>query len=383
MGLNGISIASLYAVVQKLLGGRVALLEIPEEIFVGELGCRNLRLPRSKAGEILAASGKKSQLFLEISRLVFPVFASPKMWERRRKGRVVPAPGDPSRVAYKTQCPERLHEAKPTAVKAAELLIGVDQERALPRALAVAPGKEHPDVLHRRADHEVVEIEKEPSLPSVKEVSEVTVAVDGVERNALAPRLIQRGHFLCCSPVASRAARGEEAFLLEESQGLTRKGLRAKRWPIVYAKRRADIVDPSQEPAQDRDLIVRELGGRASPRTRPDRIVDALDLVERRAVAKRERRTDWNLRFPQCGEKGVLLENRGGTPAPGTVELYDHVRAVFEVHIVNTIFEAGERRRMARRPEAPRLDSAQHPLGCQPKERFAHTRSIPETFARA
>src|SRR5271157_281654 len=196
------------------LGGRVALLEVPEEILVGELRGRRFRLPWSEPGKILAAAGQKTELFLEVARLIFPILASPKMRERRRECRVTPAPRDPGRVAHETQRPQRLHETEPAAVKAAELLIGVDQQRALPRTLAVAAGKEHPDILHRRADHEIVEVEKEPSLPSVKEVSEVTITVDGVERNALAPRFIERGNLLRCGPVAARAACREEALLL-------------------------------------------------------------------------------------------------------------------------------------------------------------------------
>jgi len=152
---------------------------------------------------------------------------------------------------------------------------------------------------------------------------------------------------------------------------------------MVHAKRRADVVDASQEPAQDRDLLVRELGGRTSARARPNRIVDALDLMECRTALKRKRRADGNLRFSQRREEGVLVENRFATPASGAVEFHDHVRSVFEVHIVHPIFEAGECGRMSRRAEAARLDGAQHPLGCQPKERFAHAKSIPRTFVRA
>src|SRR5215472_2797977 len=258
-------------------GGRVASLEIPEKVLVGEFGGARLGVPGSEPWEILGSATQQRELLLEVPGLVLPVLVRSEVWERRRERGIAPAPRDPGRVAHEAQRPKGLHQPEPAPVKAAELLVGVDQQRALPCAIAVTAREQHPHVLDRRADHEIIKIEKEPPLPAVKKISEVTISVDGVKGNALAPGLIQRSHPLRRGAVAARAARWEKAPLLQEGKGLAHKALGAERGPRLAVKRRADVVDPRQESPQDGDFIVGKLGGRASAGAWPDRVQDALD----------------------------------------------------------------------------------------------------------
>ena len=66
-------------------------------------------------------------------------------------------------------------------VEGAELAVALDQEVPLPVGLEISPRHEHPDVLDRRTDDHVVEVEKEPTLSTVEQIARMAVPMDRLE----------------------------------------------------------------------------------------------------------------------------------------------------------------------------------------------------------
>ena len=181
------------------------------------------------------------------------------MRERGREGRIAPALRDPRRVEHEAEGAQRLDEPQPARVEVAELAVALDQHLALALALGVAARDQHPDVVDRRAGHEIVEVEEEPALVAVEQVPAVAVAVNAVHGDARAPGVVERGHLLHHRAVAAPDFLGQEAAGLEEAQRRERARRRVQSRAVRRRRRRAHVVDARQQASQDRELLVAEL----------------------------------------------------------------------------------------------------------------------------
>ena len=92
-------------------------------------------------------------------------------------------------------------EAEGAAVEVAHLLVAFHQGLPLRVSLLVGAGRDQPQILHRGAGEEVVEIEEERAALSPEEVAEVTIAVDA--------RAFEIGEFLECGRAGVEDAPGD------------------------------------------------------------------------------------------------------------------------------------------------------------------------------
>src|SRR5262249_8524634 len=96
--------------------------QVPEQVLVRELGLRRGRLAQALGRVRLAREARG--LLLEVARLALPVLRRAEVRERRREGRVLPAPRDPRRVPDEAEGAQRLDEAQPARLEVAELAVG-------------------------------------------------------------------------------------------------------------------------------------------------------------------------------------------------------------------------------------------------------------------
>ena len=76
------------------------------------------------------------------------------------------------------QRPQRLDQPGLLRVEDVEHLVGLDQVRELAAAFVPVAREQHPQILHRRPRHGVVEVDEVGRIVAPQEVAEVTVAVD-------------------------------------------------------------------------------------------------------------------------------------------------------------------------------------------------------------
>ena len=159
---------------------------------------------------------------------------------------IAPALRDPRRVAEDAQRAQRLDQAQGRAIEVAHLLVAVDEQAALALRLVVAAGREQPQVLHRRAVAEVVEVEEEEAAAAGEQVAQVAVAVDAVSSPAAGQARAQASTM--ARPAAAKRARSSGGTKLarivalaeEHAQARLAVGLRdrAAAAPAPAARRR-------------------------------------------------------------------------------------------------------------------------------------------------
>ena len=196
----------------------------------------------------------------------------------------------------------------------------------------------------------------------------MAVAVDRLERDAAGALVVDARDLQGRTPVARCAGRRQEAAALEQVERLESQVPRRQLAPVRNADALADRMDAGEQAPQHGHLVVAKLVGRATTRARPEREVDALHAVQRVTVVEAHRRTHRDLRVAQREEHPVLVEDRLARPAPGPVELRDHVAPVLEAQVVDAVLEGVQGQAMTRRRETAALDRVEHALGREAKE---------------
>src|SRR5688572_4639120 len=84
------------------------------------------------------------RLFFQVDRLLHPMLLRIEVGEGGGERGIVPALGDPGRVVQVAQPAQRLDEREPARIELAELVVRLDEDLALLRALFVATADEQP-----------------------------------------------------------------------------------------------------------------------------------------------------------------------------------------------------------------------------------------------
>ena len=233
---------------------------------------------------------------------------------------------------------------------------------------AVVSRHQHPDVVHRGAEREVVEVEEEPALATAQQIAEVAVAVDAQQRDAFEPLGVDVGERLDGRGVALLARRRQPGAVEQFVERIEECGVGVEHRSIDRLLHRADVVDAREQSPESPQLVVGELVGLAAAGARPHAEADARLLSDGAAAGQRKRCADGNLGCPQIQQKAVLVLDAGATPAPGPVELHHHVCVVFEAQIPDAVLETAQHPAVSRGPQTRRAGGVERRVGAEIRE---------------
>src|SRR5690606_25611980 len=99
-------------------------------------------------------------LLAQCEDVLRPVAARVEPGKTVREGRIAPAPRQPGAVVHHPQGAQGLDQHQLAGVEIVEHAVAFDQLGELAQLLVALAGKQHPQVLHRRPVHAVVEVDE-------------------------------------------------------------------------------------------------------------------------------------------------------------------------------------------------------------------------------
>ena len=320
-------------------------------------------------------------LLVEQIHLAAPVVAAAKPGEVHRKGRVLPAAGEPGAVVDEAQGAQGLDQRQLAAVKGAELLVAVQQGGQLHRLLASVTGQQHPQVLHGGAHAGVVQVyEMRATVAGLvqrgpEDVAGVAIAVQAQHSGIFQAKLAFRpmdtsgSSYQFQSAVAGLAPGGlhvqrDQVLSQQPVARFLAKAGPIQRGAVDKGPRRAHGVDAGQEAADPfQHLEVVQL--RPAPAAPgADGEGECAVLVQGLAV-QHQRPHGRDFSGHQLGGEGVFFQDLRVAPAAGAVELGDHFLAVFQHHLIDPVFVGGQGGEPAIAIQADAREGVEHAVGRQ------------------
>ena len=258
---------------------------------------------------------------------------------------VVPLEGPPGEEMKHAVESQRFDDAHAARLEFGEFRIPFEKERALARGVVGAARQEEPEVLDRRADHHVVEVEEEEAFAGPgQDIAAVEVAVDSpcAER-----RYVASGEG---DGFAAEFREFKPEFGMDEGfhdGEVGQRELRSEREPRLGAPFCADDVQPAGEGAEAKPVVV-GFGVEASAAPfwkEREGEIEAFVLVQGnrgQAVAFEagQRRHDGEFGFRAVGEEAMLLEDGFLRPAARPIEFHDIFLLVLAAEAVDSVHVA-------------------------------------------